>query len=53
MLNEFSRTGLLYGKDAMEKLAQSKVAFFGVGGVGGYVVEALARSGSKLRAKRY
>lgn len=45
MLNEFSRTELLYGKDAMEKLAQSRVAVFGVGGVGGYVVEALARSG--------
>ena len=45
MLNEFSRTQLLYGKDAMEKLSQSKVAVFGIGGVGGYVVEALARSG--------
>ena len=45
MLNEFSRTQLLYGKDAMSKLAQSRVAVFGMGGVGGYVVEALARSG--------
>ncbi|MCR5556971.1 MAG: tRNA threonylcarbamoyladenosine dehydratase [Butyrivibrio sp.] len=45
MLNEFSRTQLLYGKDAMEKLSRSRVAVFGVGGVGGYVVEALARSG--------
>ena len=45
MLNEFSRTQLLYGKDAMAKLAQSRVAVFGIGGVGGYVVEALARSG--------
>ena len=34
MLNEFSRTQLLYGKDAMEKLSQSKVAVFGIGGVG-------------------
>ena len=45
MLNEFSRTQLLYGKDAMAKLSQSRVAVFGIGGVGGYVVEALARSG--------
>ena len=45
MLNEFSRTQLLYGKDAMTKLARSRIAVFGVGGVGGYVVEALARSG--------
>ena len=45
MLNEFSRTELLYGKQAMAKLARSRVAVFGVGGVGGYVVEALARSG--------
>ncbi|MCR5033561.1 MAG: tRNA threonylcarbamoyladenosine dehydratase [Lachnospiraceae bacterium] len=45
MLNEFSRTQLLYGPEAMEKLAMSRVAVFGIGGVGGYVVEALARSG--------
>ena len=45
MLNEFSRTQLLFGKDAMEKLAKSHVAVFGIGGVGGYTVEALARSG--------
>ena len=45
MLNQFSRTELLYGKDAMEKLQNSKVAVFGVGGVGGYVCEALIRSG--------
>ena len=44
MLNEFSRTQLLYGKNAMAKLAQSRIAVFGIGGVGGYVVEALARS---------
>lgn len=45
MLNEFSRTQLLFGKEAMEKLAESRVAVFGIGGVGGYTVEALARSG--------
>ena len=45
MINEFSRTQLLYGHEAMDKLAKSRVAVFGVGGVGGYVVEALARSG--------
>lgn len=45
MLNQFSRTQLLYGAEAMEKLASSRVAVFGIGGVGGYVVEALARSG--------
>lgn len=45
MLNQFSRTELLYGKDAMEKLFNSRVAVFGIGGVGGYTVEALVRSG--------
>lgn len=45
MLNQFSRTQLLLGKDAMDKLAGSRVAVFGIGGVGGYTVEALARSG--------
>ncbi len=45
MLNQFSRTQLLYGQDSMRKLAASRVAVFGIGGVGGYVVEALARSG--------
>ena len=45
MLNEFSRTELIFGKEAMEKLASSRVAVFGIGGVGGYTVEALARSG--------
>jgi tRNA A37 threonylcarbamoyladenosine dehydratase len=44
MLNQFSRTELLFGKEAMEKLAGSHVAIFGIGGVGGYVAEALARS---------
>lgn len=45
MLNEFSRTQLLLGAQAMDRLSKGKVAIFGIGGVGGYVVEALARSG--------
>ena len=45
MLTQFSRTELLLGKDAMHKLNKSRVAIFGIGGVGGYVCEALARSG--------
>ena len=45
MTEEFSRTERLLGSAAMEKLAASRVAVFGLGGVGGYVVEALARSG--------
>ncbi len=45
MLNRFSRTQLLYGEETMGRLASSRVAVFGIGGVGGYVVEALARSG--------
>lgn len=45
MLNQFSRTELLLGKEAMEKLKNARVAIFGVGGVGGYVCEALVRSG--------
>lgn len=45
MLNQFSRTELLLGDEAMKKLKNSRVAVFGVGGVGGYAVEALVRSG--------
>ena len=45
MLNEFSRTQLLLGADAIEVLRHSRVAVFGVGGVGGFTVEALVRSG--------
>ena len=45
MLNEFSRTQLLLGQDGIEALAKARVAVFGIGGVGGYTVEALARSG--------
>ena len=45
MLHEFSRTALLLGDTGIERLAAARVAVFGVGGVGGYAVEALARSG--------
>ena len=45
MLNQFSRTELLLGKEALEKLAKSRVIVFGIGGVGAYAVEALVRSG--------
>ena len=45
MQNQYSRTQLLLGAEAMEKLHNSRVAVFGIGGVGGYTVEALARSG--------
>jgi len=45
MLNQFSRTQLLLGQQSMEKLKNSRVAIFGVGGVGGYVCESLVRSG--------
>ena len=45
MLNQFSRTQLLVGPDGMDKLMKANVLIFGIGGVGGYVAEALARSG--------
>ena len=45
MLNQFSRTQLLLGEENMNRLSEAKVAIFGIGGVGGYVAEALARSG--------
>ncbi|MBR1863899.1 MAG: tRNA threonylcarbamoyladenosine dehydratase [Ruminococcus sp.] len=45
MLDQFSRTQLLIGKEGIDKLAASRVAVFGIGGVGGYVCEALVRSG--------
>jgi tRNA A37 threonylcarbamoyladenosine dehydratase len=45
MLNQFSRSQLLLGADGIEKLSKAKVAVFGIGGVGGYTVEALARTG--------
>lgn len=45
MQNQFSRTELLIGKEGVEKLQNSKVAIFGIGGVGSFVVEGLARAG--------
>ena len=45
MLNQFSRTQLLIGAEALDHLLQCRVAVFGIGGVGGYAVEALVRSG--------
>ena len=45
MKNQFSRSALIYGADGIEKLNNCRVAVFGIGGVGGYVVEALVRSG--------
>lgn len=45
MLNQFSRTELLIGKEGIEKLQNAKVAIFGIGGVGSYVVEGLVRAG--------
>lgn len=44
-MNQFARTELLVGAEGIEKLKHARVAVFGIGGVGGYVVEALARSG--------
>ena len=43
MLDQFSRTQLLLGKEAMNRLAQARVAVFGIGGVGGYVVRSEER----------
>ena len=45
MSEQFSRMEILYGREAIEKLSQARVAVFGLGGVGGYIAEALARSG--------
>ncbi len=45
MLDQFSRTELLLGREGIERLARSRVAVFGLGGVGGYTVEVLVRSG--------
>lgn len=47
MVNQFSRTELLIGKEGIEKLSKVKVAIFGIGGVGSYVVEGLVRAGVK------
>lgn len=51
MLTQFSRTELLLGKEGMERLKNARVAVFGVGGVGGYVCEALVRSGVFTESK--
>ena len=45
MQEQFVRTALLLGEEGIDKLSRSKVAVFGIGGVGGFTVEALARSG--------
>ena len=45
MSEQFIRTRMIIGDEALEKLNKARVAVFGIGGVGGYVVEALARSG--------
>lgn len=45
MLDQFSRTQLLFGEEAIQKFKNSRVAVFGIGGVGGFVVEGLVRSG--------
>ena len=45
MLSQFSRTELLIGKEGLEKLKNAKVAIFGIGGVGSFVAEGLARAG--------
>ena len=45
MLNQFSRTELLIGKEGIDKLKDAKVAIFGIGGVGSFVVEGLVRAG--------
>jgi tRNA threonylcarbamoyladenosine dehydratase len=45
MLNQFSRTELMFGNEGMNRLSNARVAVFGIGGVGGYTVEALARAG--------
>ena len=50
MLHEFSREALLLGEDAVTRLRACRVAIFGIGGVGGYVAEALARGGVGQRA---
>ena len=49
MLNEFSRTQLLLGPEAIEKLAHSRVAVFGIGGVGGYTVVGLIVAGEVVK----
>ena len=47
MSDKFLRTEMLIGKENLEKIGNKKIAVFGIGGVGGYVVESLVRSGIK------
>ena len=47
MLNQFSRTELIIGEEGLEKLQKQKIAIFGIGGVGSFVVEGLVRAGIK------
>ena len=51
MLNQFSRTELIFGKEAMEKLANSRVAIFGIGGVGGFTDPQDCRKAQDRRRK--
>ena len=53
MHNRFSRAASVLGDDAMDRLAASRVAIFGIGGVGGFVVEALARCGVGTRSEEH
>lgn len=48
MLHAFSRSEELLGREGLQKLANSRIAVFGIGGVGSYVVEALARARGRL-----
>ena len=48
MLNQFSRTELLIGKEGIEKLKNAKVAIFGIGGVGSFVAEGVVRAGIEI-----
>ena len=48
MENQFTRTEMMLGGDAISRLASARIAVFGVGGVGGYTVEALARAGVEI-----
>ena len=53
MREEFVRTALITGERAIEKLNESRVAIFGIGGVGGFAAEALARAGVRALFKKY
>ena len=49
MNEQFLRTAMLLGEEAVARLQKARVAVFGIGGVGGYTVEALARAGLRCR----